>query len=84
MSEAAMNTYNPKKPLLNRHKRMISLEPLADYGNDSYKQVKPPNVQQESISIYSAYVELPEQVYDRSPSVNDLNIIDKYISYRTE
>lgn len=84
MSEAAMSTYNPKKPLLNRHKRMISLEPLADYGNDSYKHVKPPNVKQESINIYQAYVELPEQVNARSPTVNDFNIIDKYISYRTK
>lgn len=82
MSNAAMGTYNPKKPLHNRHKRMIDVVSLGDYGNDNYKRVTPPKVKNESIDIYEKYIALPDQVYNRSPSTNDLNIIDKYFSHR--
>lgn len=83
MSNSAMSTYNPKKPLHNRHKRMVDIISLGYYGKDNYKQVTPPQVKDESIKIYEKYTELPYQVYNRSPSTNDLNIIEKYISIRT-
>lgn len=80
MSSATMKTYNPKKPLHNRHKRMIDLTPLGDYGTDCFKHVKPPRVSEESIKIYENYIEKPNTVYDHSPSTQDLDIIQKYIS----
>lgn len=80
MSNAAMSTYNPKKPLNNIHKRMINLISRDDYGQDNYKEVKPPKVTDSAMKIYENYVELPGKVYDRSPSTNDLNIIHKSIS----
>lgn len=80
MSNAAMNTYNPKKPLLNRHKRSIDLTPLGDYGTDNYKQVVPPKVKMESIRIYEKYVDLPDKIHNRSPSTDDFNTIHQYIS----
>lgn len=80
MSNAPMLSYNPKKPLLNRHKRMVNLESLGNYGKGNYKQVEAPKVSSKSIKIYEKYVQLPEVVYDRSPSTSDLDTINKYIS----
>lgn len=82
MSNVAMSTYNPKKPLLNRHKRTIDLAPVGNYGIDNYKQVKPPNVKLESIKVYEKYVDLPDRVHSRSPSVADLDAIHKYFNMR--
>lgn len=82
-SNAAMSTYNPKKPLLNRHKRVINLEPLGNYGNDSYKSVQPPKVTKASIKMYESYIDLPEKVFNGSPSVNDLDTIHKYLDSQT-
>lgn len=84
MSNVAMNTYNPKKPLLNRHKRTINLVSLGDYGMDNYKQVKPPKIKSESIKIYEKYLEIPDKMHNRSPSISDLNAIHQYISMRTK
>lgn len=84
MTNAAMSTYNPKKPLLNRHKRTIDLVPIDDYGMDNYKQIKPPKVAAESIRIYEKYIEIPDKVHNRSPSISDLNTIHQYISMRTK
>lgn len=80
MSNAAMSTYNPKKPLQNRQKRMVNLDSVGDYGTDNYKHVTPPKVKLASIVIMEKYVELPDQIYNRSPSANDFDIIQKYIS----
>lgn len=44
MTNAAMSTYNPKKPLLNRHIRTIDLVPIDDFGMDNYEETKPPKV----------------------------------------
>lgn len=79
MSSAAMSTYNPKKPLLNRHKRVIDLEPLGNYGNDSYKRVQPPVVSDAAVKTYEQYIDLPEKVHTGSPSVDDLDTIQKYL-----
>lgn len=80
MSNAAMSTYNPKKPLLNRHKRVINLEPLGNYGYDCYKRVQPPKVTDASIEIYEKYIDSPAKVHTGAPSVNDLDTIHKYLA----
>lgn len=80
MSNTPMLTYNPKKPLLNRHKRIVHLSSLGDYGRDNFQKVVAPKVSAKSIEIYEKYVELPQRVYDRSPSTSDLDTINKYIS----
>lgn len=79
-SNAAMASYNPKKPLQNRHKRVVQLNPLGDYGSDNYKHVKSPIVSPKSIRIYEAFVNLPEDVYNRAPSGHDYEVISRYIS----
>lgn len=80
MSSTAMSTYNPKKPLQNRHKRMIRLEPLDNYGNDSYKSVQPPKVANTCVEIYEKYIDLPETVHTGCPSINDLDTIQQYLA----
>lgn len=79
MSNAGMKTYNPKKPLQNQQKRVVQLDALAHYRCD-YKQCEPPRVDSTSIDIYKNYINIPEKVYNRSPSTNDLDIISKYFS----
>lgn len=79
-SNAPMASYNPKKPLQNRHKRVVHLNPLADYGSDNYKHVKAPVVDPESIRIYEAFVSLPDEIYNRAPSRHDYGVISRYIS----
>lgn len=80
MSSGAMNTYNPKKPLHNRNKRMVNLNSLNDYGQNNYKHVTPPQVKEKSIEIYRKYIELPNLVYNRSPGTKDLNLIHKLLA----
>lgn len=79
-SNAAMSTYNPKRPLQNRHKRWVQLNPLGDYGSNNYKHVKAPIVSAESIRIYEAFVNLPGKVYNCAPSGHDYDVISRYIS----
>lgn len=79
-SNAAMASYNPKKPLHNRHKRVVQLNALGDYGSDNYKHVKAPIVRPESIRIYEAFVNLPDDIYNRAPSGHDYEVISRYIS----
>lgn len=79
-SNVAMKTYNPKKPLHNRHKRLVELNSPTEYGGDNYKQVQPPTVDPVSIRIYEKYLELPDKVYNRSPSIRDFDVITNYIS----
>lgn len=80
MSNTAKGTYNPKKSLLNRHKRVINLESLDNYGNDSYKSVEPPKVAKACIEIYDKYIELPRNVHLGCPSVDDLDTIQQYLA----
>lgn len=84
MSNITMSSYNPKKPLHNRHKRMIDLDPLGDYKNNDYKRVTSPKINEKSVEIYEKYTELPDKVYNRSPSISDLNIIQKYFNLLSE
>lgn len=77
-SNAAMKTYNPKKPLHNRHKRLVQLASPTEYGTDNYQQVQTPVVNPKSIKIYEKYVTLPDKVYNRSPSVFDFDVITNY------
>lgn len=79
-SNAAMASYNPKRPLHNRHKRLVELNPLGDYGSDDYKHVKAPIVSPEAVCIYKAFVSLPEDVYNRAPSGHDYEVFSRYIS----
>lgn len=70
---------NVQKPLLNRSKREVILTPLHCYSEDNYKYIDAPHVPSKSIKIYEKYTEIPDAVYNRSPSVTDLNVITKYI-----
>lgn len=76
-----MNTIyiNPQKPLQNRSKREVVLTPLHCYNNDNYKCIEAPSVTMKSIKIYENYIGILDAVYNRSPSVTDLNIISRYI-----
>lgn len=72
---------NLKLMMVNRRKREVALLPLSNYGNDSYRMVQPPFVQQKSIQIYKQYAALPENVYNRSPTNNDYAVITKYFNH---
>lgn len=74
----SLHSHSPK-PLANRSKREIVWTPLQCYGDDNYKQVETPRVPLKSIKIYEKYVTVPEIIYNRSPSVCDLDIMAKYI-----
>lgn len=79
MANASTINMNPQKPLQNRSKREVVLTPLHCYSEDNYKHVDAPRVTSKSIKTYEKYIEIPNAVYNRSPSVSDLNIISRYI-----
>lgn len=76
MTNTSTMNMNPQKPLLNRSKREVILTPLHCYNDDNYKNITAPT---KSIKIYEKYIEIPDAVYNRSPSVFDLNVIARYI-----
>lgn len=80
MSNVAMSNYNPEKPWLNAHKRSIALLPLGCYEENFLRHYNMPRVDTKSVRIYERYAELPDTVYNQSPSIADLNTITKYFS----
>lgn len=79
MTNLSTINLNPQKPSLNRSKREVVLTPLHCYSKDNYEYIDAPRVTTKSIKIYEKYIEIPDAVYNRTPSASDLNIITKYI-----
>lgn len=79
MTNMSTININPQKPLQNRSKREVVLTPLHCYNDDNYKCIEAPRATMKSIKIYEKYIGIPDAVYNRSPSVSDLNIISRYI-----
>lgn len=73
---------NTPKGQVNRQKRSVTLVlvPANCYGEDNYRQTKPPCIRLEAIQTYEKYVDLPETVYNRTPTTADLNTISNYLN----
>lgn len=60
--------------------RSVPLQPLSDYGDDSFKKVTPPVVSAKSVAIYKRYINTPTEACN-GPSFKDFNIFSKYVNY---
>ncbi|XP_011199410.4 polyphosphoinositide phosphatase [Bactrocera dorsalis] len=58
-------------------KRSI-LKPLSDYGSDSYLQVTPPTVSEESQKIYAEYCKVPRN-FNAVPKFEETDVLFRYV-----
>lgn len=70
---------NKQQKQSQKNKKCVILQSQDDYGTDDFTNVKEPTVSAKSIQIYKNYTQLPDMVYERSPSAADLDIIEKYL-----
>lgn len=56
----------------------INLQPLSDYGSDSYLSVKPPTVSEESLRIYEEYCKIPRN-FNVVPKIDEFDKLYRYV-----
>ncbi|XP_030382883.1 polyphosphoinositide phosphatase [Scaptodrosophila lebanonensis] len=59
-------------------KRGIMLQPLSDYGTDSYLSVVPPTVDAKSLRIYADYCKIPRN-FNTVPKFEEFDVLYHYV-----